>query len=66
MLLLKDSGLKCILKKSFLFQEKVENFGDLLTGDGIEPFPSKVKTILDLKPPKIVREVGRVLGIIQC
>ena len=65
LLLLQDSGLKCNLTKSFFCQEQVEYLGYLLTREGIKPLPSKVKAILDLEPPKNVRGVRRVLGIIQ-
>ena len=62
---LQEAGLKCNLAKSFFCQEQVEYLGYLLTRDGIKPLPNKVKAILDLDPPRNVREVRRVLGIIQ-
>ena len=62
---LQEAGLKCNLSKSFFCQEQVEYLGYLLTRDGIKPLPKKVKAILDLEPPKDVRGVRRVLGIIQ-
>ena len=62
---LQKAGLKCNLQKSFFCQEQVEYLGYLLTRDGIKPLPNKVKAILDLEPPKNVREVRRVLGIIH-
>ena len=60
-----NGGAEMQLKKSFFCQEQVEYLGYLLTRDGIKPLPNKVKAILDLEPPKNVREVRRVLGIIQ-
>ena len=63
--ILKKAGLRCNLSKSFFCQEQVEYLGYLLTREGIKPLPNKFKAILDLKSPKNVQEVRRVLGIIQ-
>ena len=62
---LHDAGLKCNLSKSFFCQEQVEYLGYLLTREGIKPTPKKVQAILNLEPPNNVREVHRVLGILQ-
>ena len=57
--------MKCNLKKRFFCHEQIEYLSYLLTRDGIKPLPKKVDAILDLEPPKNVRGVRRVLGIIQ-
>ena len=37
----------------------------MLTADGIRPTEQKVKAILDLQPPQTLRELRRVLGMVQ-
>ena len=37
----------------------------MLTADGICPTEQKVKAILDLQPPQTLRELRRVLGMVQ-
>ena len=43
----------------------MEYLGYLLTRNGIKPMPAKVKAILEMKSPASVREVRRLLGMIQ-
>lgn len=63
--LLSQAGLKCNADKCSFGAKEVEYLGYLLTWDGIRPVPAKIKSILALSPPKYVRQVRRLLGMIQ-
>ena len=63
--LLSQAGLKCNANKCSFGAKGVEYLGYLLTRDGIRPVPAKIKSILALSPPKNVRQVRRLLGMIQ-
>ena len=63
--LLSQAGLKCNADKCSFGAKEVEYLGYLLTRDGIRPVPAKIKSILALSPPKNVRQVRRLLDMIQ-
>ena len=65
LVLLSQAGLKCNADKCSFGAKEVEYLGYLLTRDGIRPVPAKIKSILALSPPKNVRQVRRLLGMIQ-
>ena len=62
---LQDKGLRINVSKSTFATDKIEYLGYTLTRDGIKPLAEKVTDILTLQPPSNVKQLGRVLGIIQ-
>ena len=53
------------VEKSSFCSHKIEYLGYLLTAEGIRPTEDKVKAILELKEPTTLRELRRVLGMVQ-
>lgn len=45
--------------------EQVEFLGYLVSGQGIQPLPDKVKAILEIPKPKIIIELRRFLGMVN-
>ena len=62
---LKANGLKVNAEKSTFCATEIEYLGYRITRDGIQPLPKKVQAILDLEPPTNLKELRRVLGIVQ-
>ena len=62
---LSRAGLKVNAEKSSFCAPEIEYLGYMLTADGIRPTEQKVKAILDLQPPQTLRELRRVLGMVQ-
>ena len=62
---LNKSGLKVNAQKSTFCTDQIEYLGFYITRDGIKPMDKKVKAILDLDRPKNIRDVRKVLGMIQ-
>ena len=62
---LQKAGLKVNVEKSSFCSHKIEYLGYLLTAEGIRPTEDKVKAILELKEPTTLRELRRVLGMVQ-
>ena len=62
---LQKAGLKVNVEKSSFCSHKIEYLGYLLTAEGIRPTKDKVKAILELKDPTTLRELRRILGMIQ-
>lgn len=52
------------LDKIFLAVQKGVLLGYVVSKNGREPDPKKIKVIVELKPPSIVKEVQRILGYI--
>ena len=62
---LQKVGLKCNASKSAFCATQIEYLGYWLTRDGIKPLPNKVEAILNLALPTKLKELHRVLGIVQ-
>ena len=62
---LKRAWMRINEDKSTFAANSIEYLGYLLTREGIKPVPKKVQAILDLSPPSNVKELCRVLGVIQ-
>ena len=62
---LRTAGLKVNAKKSLFCQHQIEYLGYLISRDGIKPVNSKIKTMLALQPPKNLKELRSVLGMVQ-
>ena len=60
---LKAAGLKLKLSKCSFCQKRVNYLGHIISESGIEPDPSKVAVIRELKPPETVREVRSFVGM---
>ena len=61
----KRAGLRINADKSTFAANNIECLGYLLTREGIKPVPKKVQAIIDLSPPSNIKELRRVLGVIQ-
>ena len=62
---LHEKGFQVNAAKSSFCALEVDYLGYTLTRDGIMPQKKKVAAILALKPPKNIKELRRVLGIVQ-
>ena len=62
---LQDKGLRINAPKSTFATDEIEYLGYTLTRDGIKPQAEKVSVILALQPQSNVKQLRRVLGIIQ-
>ena len=62
---LQEKGLRINAPKSTFATDEIEYLGYTLTRDGIKPQTEKVAAILALQPPSNVKQLRRVLGIIQ-
>ena len=54
---LEDAGLKVNGLKSFFGRKEFEYLGYVLTPTGIKPIETKVKAMLDLAPPKNLKQL---------
>jgi len=59
-----EEGITLNKQKSEFCKEKVTFLGFVLSKEGIQPDPSKVQAIVDLKPPATVTEVQRFMGMV--
>ena len=62
---LSDAGLKVHTKKCTFCAPEVEYLGYVITRNGIKPQANKIQAILNLSIPKTVRDVRRILGVVQ-
>ena len=62
---LKEAGLKVNASKSTFCTNKIEYLGYWITREGVKPLEKKVQAILNLEPPKSVRQTRSLLGIVQ-
>lgn len=61
----KKAGLKFNPQKCVIKQKKIEYFGRVISPEGIEPCPKKVKGIHNLQAPKDKQELQSFLGSIN-
>ena len=59
------SGLKLNPSKCILRQSELRYFGHIITENGVQPDPARVKALLELSPPNNIRELRTVLGMFQ-
>ena len=62
---LRDAGLRINAEKSTFCKDKIEYLGYWITRSGIKPLEKKVQAILNLEPPKNVKQTRSLLGIVQ-
>ena len=61
---LSQYGLKIKPSKCVLFRTKIEFLGHLITPNGVEPLPDKVKAIKEWPTPRCLRDVRAFYGLI--
>jgi hypothetical protein len=62
---LRDAGLKVNADKSAFCALEIEYLGYVLSKDGIKPQSNKVQAILMIQPPKGVKQLRHLLGMVQ-
>lgn len=62
---LSNTNLKINAEKSSFCTDKIEYLGYFITRNGITSLDNKTKEILALSPPKNLKELRRILGIVQ-
>ena len=62
---IKEAVLKVNLKKSFFGKKETEYLGYIIGPHGIRPQPKKVEAILNLQPPKTLKQLRSLLGLVQ-
>ena len=62
---LQDKGLRINAPKSGFATDEIEYLGYTLKRDGIKPQVEHVSNILTLQPPSNVKQLRRMLGVIQ-
>ena len=62
---LKDNGRKCNIDKSFFGKTEMEYLGFWVTGTGIRPINKKVKAIVNMTPPKNMKQMRAFIGVIN-
>ena len=62
---IEKAGLKVNPLKSFFCQPELEYLGYWITRDGIMPQPRKVDAVMNLAPPKNIKELRSFLGLVN-
>ena len=60
---LRKYGLKMKREKCDFFHKQVQYLGHLVSEEGFEPLPEKIKSIKNMLPPKTAKEVKQFLGL---
>jgi hypothetical protein len=63
--LLRESGLKVNVTKSFFCKEQLEYLGYWITRGGIQPLAKKVEAMLNIAPPKTRKQLRSFIGMIN-
>ena len=61
---LKAAGLKLKPEKCCFFKKHIQYLGHLISADGIQPLPEKLKSIAKMPAPKNPKEVKQFLGLV--
>ena len=62
---LQGAGLRVNAAKSFFAESEIEYLGYVLMQVGIKPQPEKVSAILAIRSPTVVKELHKILGMVQ-
>jgi len=62
---LQTAGLKVNAAKSLFCTTRIEYLGYIIDRQGIKPCENKVKAILDLQPPTNLKELRKILEMVQ-
>lgn len=60
---IRESGLKLNKEKCHFKKKSVRYFGHVISSDGVQPDPERIRSIVDMPPPTNVTELRRVLGM---
>ena len=61
---LKAAGLKLKLEKCCFFKKHIQYLGHLISADGNQPLPEKLKSIAKMPAPRNPKEVKQFLGLV--
>ena len=61
---LKAAGLKLKLEKCCFFKKHIQYLGHLISADGIQPLPEKLKSIAKMPAPRNPKEVKQFLRLV--
>ena len=61
---LKAAGLKLKLEKCCFFKKHIQYLGHLVSAEGIQPLPEKLKSIAKMPAPNNPKEVKQFLGLV--
>ena len=61
---LKAAGLKLKLEKCCFFKKHIQYLGHLISADGFQPLPEKLKSITKMPAPRSPKEVKQFLGLV--
>ena len=61
---MKAVGLKLKLEKCCFFKKHIQYLGHLISADGIQPLPEKLKSITKMPAPRNPKEVKQFLGLV--
>ena len=61
---LREYGLKMKREKCDFFKKHLQYLGHLVSEEGFEPLPEKIKSIKDMPPLKTAKEVKQFLGLV--
>ena len=61
---LRAAGLKLKLEKNSFFKKHIQYLGHLISAEGIQPLPEKLKSITKMPVPKNPKEVKQFLGLV--
>ena len=62
---LKEYGFSAKAEKTQLIQHEIQFLGFVISEQGIRPNQKKIEAIMDIPPPKNIRQLRRFLGICQ-
>ena len=60
---LREYGLKMKREKCDFCKKHLQYLGNLVSEEGFEPLPEKIKSIKNMPPPKTAKEVKQFLGL---
>lgn len=62
---IREAGIQLNEAKCEFNKSKLTYFGHLISGDGIQPDPERVKALVELEPPDNIKELRTVIGMFQ-
>ena len=62
---MQDNNVQINKEKSLLNKGSVEYLGYHISGEGIKPYPNKLKSIRDAPPPTTTTELQKFVGLIS-
>ena len=62
---LHKTGLRVRAKKCKFARPELEYLGYLITREGVKPMPKKTKAMLEIKEPKMIKQLQSFLGLVN-